>query len=72
MPKTQPRNFDCPETGRPCLDGECSKGRCHQREVRQRAEAEEEFAKKQRTHGAKLIESLEEIQFAIRKNRNSN
>jgi hypothetical protein len=72
MPKTHPRNFDCPETGRPCLDGECLKGRCHQREVRQRAEAGEESAKKQRIHGAEIIESLEEIQFAIRKNRISN
>ena len=75
MPKTHPRNFDCPETGRPCLDGECLKGRCHQREVRQSAEAGEEFAKKQRIHGAELIDSLEAISERLeanRKNRNSN
>ncbi len=68
MSKTNPRNFDCPETGSPCLDGECLKteGRCRQREMRQLAETREQFAKKQRVFAAKVIESLE----VMRKNRN--
>ena len=70
MPKTYPRNFNCPETGTPCLHGECSKakGLCRQREKQRRAEAREEFEKKQRIFGAEIIESLE----AISKKRNSN
>jgi hypothetical protein len=70
MPKTYPRNFTCPETGTPCLHGECSKARglCRQREKQRLAEAREEFEKKQRILGAEIIESLE----AISKNRNSN
>jgi hypothetical protein len=43
--------------------------------VRQFAEAREEIAKKQRIHGAEIIESLEAISERLeanRKNRNSN
>jgi|HubBroStandDraft_6_1064221.scaffolds.fasta_scaffold1662628_2 hypothetical protein len=70
MPKTYPRNFNCPETGTPCLHGECSKtrGLCRQREKQRLAEAREEFEKKQRILGAEIIESLE----AISKKQNSN
>ena len=60
------RNFNCPETGTPCLQGDCStaKGICRQREKQRLAE----FEKKQRIFGAELIESLE----AISRKQNSN
>jgi len=52
------RNFDCPETGEPCLDGRCTKELCCEGERLQAAMTREVAAKKERIVNAEVWEII--------------
>jgi hypothetical protein len=52
------RNFNCPETEYPCVDGRCTKERCCERERLHAAEKTEVAAKQQRITNAEVWETI--------------
>jgi hypothetical protein len=58
MHKSEPRNFDCPETEKPCIDDRCTTERCYEEARLAVAVKREEAASKQRKFHAEVWEII--------------
>ena len=66
------RNFNCPETEAPCIDGRCTKMLCCERERMRVAETKASIDQKERAEEREFLEIIDEAARLYSERKNSN
>jgi len=67
MTKTSQRNFDCPETGEPCTNPDCTRARCRESEKLEAERKLEAVAKEYQKKGSDRTGEIR-VEVALRWN----